>query len=72
MCCENVRRSFPANIICTGVLTLAIGYMTMMISAMHGIEAVLITLIVTTVCCGGIILFSMQVGSNVYEIDNLL
>jgi len=60
MCCENVRRSHPANLICTGILTLAIGYMTMMITAHYKIESVLMCLIITTVCCAGIILFSMQ------------
>uniref|UniRef100_A0A0N5A2Z2 Protein lifeguard 1-like n=1 Tax=Parastrongyloides trichosuri TaxID=131310 RepID=A0A0N5A2Z2_PARTI len=60
MCCESVRRSFPANLICTAVLTLSIGYMTMMICSMYDIVPVLLTLIITTVCCGGIIIFSMQ------------
>jgi hypothetical protein len=27
MCCENIRRSHPGNLVRTGVLTLAIGYM---------------------------------------------
>lgn len=60
MCCENVRRSFPANIICTAILTLAIGYMTMMICSMYKIETVVLTLIITTIVCGAIIVFSMQ------------
>lgn len=60
MCCESVRRSSPSNLICTGILTLSIGYMTMMITAHYSIESVLMCLIITTVCCGGIILFSMQ------------
>jgi hypothetical protein len=34
--------------------------MTMMITAMYSIESVLMCLIITTICCGGIILFSMQ------------
>uniref|UniRef100_A0AC35TG01 Protein lifeguard 1 n=1 Tax=Rhabditophanes sp. KR3021 TaxID=114890 RepID=A0AC35TG01_9BILA len=58
MCCESVRRSYPSNIICTAVLTLSIGYMTMMISSMYDIQAVFLTLAVTTVVCGGIIIFS--------------
>lgn len=60
MCCESVRRSFPSNLICTGILTLSIGYMTMMITAQYKIESVLMCLVITTVCCAGIILFSMQ------------
>lgn len=60
MCCESVRRSFPANIICTAILTLAIGYMTMMLASRYNMVPVLLCLVITTVCCGGIILFSMQ------------
>ena len=60
MCCENVRRSFPANLICTGILTLAIGYMTMMICSMYSLESVMLTFIITTVVCASIILFSSQ------------
>jgi len=60
MCCENVRRSFPANIICTAILTLAIGYMTMMITSLHSAESVVMCLVITTLCCGSIIIFSSQ------------
>jgi hypothetical protein len=60
MCCESVRRSFPTNLICTGILTLAIGYMTMMITARYNMESVLLCLVITTVCCASIILFSSQ------------
>jgi len=60
MCCESVRRSFPANIICTAILTLSIGYMTAMIGTRQNMESVLLALIITTVCCGGIIIFSSQ------------
>ncbi|KAK0410498.1 hypothetical protein QR680_005160 [Steinernema hermaphroditum] len=58
MCCESVRRSFPSNLIMTAILTLAIGYMTMMICSMYNIVSVLLTLIITTICCGSIIIFS--------------
>jgi FtsH-binding integral membrane protein len=60
MCCESVRRSFPANLIVTGILTLAIGYMTMMICSVHKVETVMLTLVITTVVCASIIIFSMQ------------
>lgn len=46
MCCENVRRSFPANLIMTGVLTLSIGYMTMMITSFYQIVRFLLFSIV--------------------------
>jgi len=60
VCCENVRRSFPANLICTAILTLAIGYMTMMICSMYNLESVMLTFIITTIVCASIILFSSQ------------
>lgn len=60
MCCEGVRRSFPANIICTALLTLAIGYMTMMICSMYNASSVVMCLTITTLCCGAIIIFSSQ------------
>ncbi|KAI1723986.1 inhibitor of apoptosis-promoting bax1 domain-containing protein [Ditylenchus destructor] len=60
MCCESVRRSFPSNIICTAILTLAIGYMTMMICSMYQASAVVMCLTITTLCCGAIIIFSSQ------------
>jgi len=60
MCCEGVRRTHPTNIICTGVLTLSIGYLTAMVAARHHPESVLLCLIITTICCAGIIVFSSQ------------
>ncbi|VDK39377.1 unnamed protein product [Gongylonema pulchrum] len=60
ICCEGVRRSFPGNLIALGVLTLAVGYMTMMICSFHNVTSVLLCLIITAVCCAGIILFSSQ------------
>jgi FtsH-binding integral membrane protein len=60
MCCEGVRRSFPANIICTAILTLSIGYMTMVICSVHRLESVALALVITTLCCGAIIVFSSQ------------
>lgn len=60
MCCESIRRSFPINLIATGILTLAIGYMTMMICSFNNIVSVLLCLIITAVCCVGIIIFSSQ------------
>jgi len=69
ICCESVRRSFPSNIICTAILTLSIGYMTAMISAMHSLDSVILCLVITTVCCTGIIIFSMQTK---YDLTSML
>uniref|UniRef100_A0A915Q6F9 Uncharacterized protein n=1 Tax=Setaria digitata TaxID=48799 RepID=A0A915Q6F9_9BILA len=59
-CCESVRRSFPGNLIALSVLTLAMGYMTMMLCSYHRVISVLLCLIITLVCCVGIIIFSSQ------------
>ena len=59
MCCESVRRSFPSNLIATSLLTLSIGYMSMMLCTRYSLDSVLLCLIITTVCCGGIVVFSM-------------
>ncbi|CAI4223533.1 unnamed protein product [Auanema sp. JU1783] len=69
VCCESVRRSFPANIILTTIFTLAVGYMTMMITAHHKIETVLFTLIICTICCGGIVIFATQTK---YDLTNMM
>ncbi|EYB92964.1 hypothetical protein Y032_0188g1160 [Ancylostoma ceylanicum] len=69
MCCESVRRSFPANIIMTAIFTLAVGYMTMMITVHHNVVSVLLTLIICTICCGSIIIFSTQTK---YDLTNMM
>jgi len=60
ICCESVRRHSPTNLICLGILTLAIGYMTMNITAMSDAQYVLIAFGITVGCCAGIVIFSMQ------------
>ncbi|VIO97919.1 Uncharacterized protein BM_BM3969 [Brugia malayi] len=60
ICCESVRRSFPGNLIALSILTLSTGYMTMMICSFHGLVSVLLCLIITVICCSGIIIFSSQ------------
>uniref|UniRef100_A0A914X782 Uncharacterized protein n=1 Tax=Plectus sambesii TaxID=2011161 RepID=A0A914X782_9BILA len=60
ICCESLRRRSPHNLICVAILTLAIGYMTMMITAMSDVQSVLMALVITTGCCAGIIVFSRQ------------
>uniref|UniRef100_A0A0R3RZK9 Protein lifeguard 3 n=1 Tax=Elaeophora elaphi TaxID=1147741 RepID=A0A0R3RZK9_9BILA len=60
MCCEGVRRSFPGNLVALSILTLSIGYMTMMFCSYHKTVSVLLCLTITVVCCAGIIIFSSQ------------
>lgn len=60
VCCESVRRSFPANLILTAIFTLATGYMTMVITAHHKVDTVLLALVICTVCCATVIIFASQ------------
>ncbi|CAI5452665.1 unnamed protein product [Caenorhabditis angaria] len=59
-CFESVRRSFPTNIILLAVFTIAASVMTMCVTAHYELGSVLIALLITTVCCGSIIVFSMK------------
>jgi len=72
MCCESVRRSFPSNLIMTGLLTLSIGYMTMMICSMYDVTFVLLALIITTVCCGGIIIFASTTNRDLTSMMGIM
>lgn len=59
LCCDSVRRAHPTNMICTGVLTLAIGFMTMTITSFYTIDSVVLAFAVTTLSCVSISLFAM-------------
>ncbi|KAL3113500.1 hypothetical protein niasHT_013610 [Heterodera trifolii] len=59
ICCDSVRRSFPTNLICTAILTLSIGFVTMVMTAFYSFESVLMAAGITTVSCVGIALFAM-------------
>ncbi|KAI6220881.1 hypothetical protein M3Y99_01584300 [Aphelenchoides fujianensis] len=59
VCCESVRRSFPGNLIMTGIFTLASGWLTMMLTIQLQIESVLLCVIITALSCGSIVLFAM-------------
>lgn len=69
MCFHEVRRTYPANVICTAVLTLTAGYLTMMITAYHDFVSVLLALLVTTLCCTAIIVFAVQIK---YDLTSLI
>lgn len=60
MCCESVRRSFPLNLVMTALLTVSMGYMTAVLGVQYSVESVLLSLLICVICCGSIILFSMQ------------
>ncbi|KAL3984836.1 Inhibitor of apoptosis-promoting Bax1 family protein [Acanthocheilonema viteae] len=72
MCCEGVRRSFPGNLIALSILTLAIGYMTMIFCSYHRITSVLLCLTITVVCSAGIIIFSSQTKYDLTSMYGIL
>lgn len=65
LCCDGVRRAHPTNLICTGILTLAIGFMTATITSMYTVDSVVLALAVTTLSCVGIIIFSMTTKRDI-------
>ncbi|CAK5027539.1 unnamed protein product [Meloidogyne enterolobii] len=65
ICCENVRRSHPTNLICTGVLTLSIGFVTMVMTSFYTVDSVVLAFAVTTLSCGGIVIFSMTTKRDI-------
>ncbi|CAD6196122.1 unnamed protein product [Caenorhabditis auriculariae] len=59
-CFPALRRSFPTNIILLSIFTLSAAAMTMFITAYYNVQSVLICLCITSVCSGGIIVFSIN------------
>ena len=60
VCCESVRRKYPANIILLLVFTLAFSYMVGTISSFYNIEAILFALGITTAVTLSVSLFACQ------------
>ncbi|KAI3416278.1 Pfam:UPF0005 [Globodera pallida] len=58
-CCDGVRRRFPTNLICAGILTLSIGFVTMVITAYYSAAFVVMAEAITAVSCAGIALFAL-------------
>jgi FtsH-binding integral membrane protein len=60
ICSKSAARRFPFNLILLALLTIAMGYMMGMISAMYTIDSVLVAVGITVVVCLGVTLFSFQ------------
>lgn len=56
----NLKRRFPLNLICTAILTLAVGFMTATACAHFESKLVLIAFGITVLCTVIIVLFSLQ------------
>ncbi|KAI1701873.1 inhibitor of apoptosis-promoting bax1 domain-containing protein [Ditylenchus destructor] len=60
LCIKSLTRTFPINLLLTGVLTLSMGFVAMTACAYFDIVIVLIALLVTAVSCATIIIFTLQ------------
>ena len=60
ICCEGVRRSHPGNLIMLGVFTLAMSFMTGVITTTYKIDSVMLALGICAVCCVAVTLFSFN------------
>ncbi|CAI2354821.1 unnamed protein product [Caenorhabditis sp. 36 PRJEB53466] len=59
-CCEGPRRKFPINLIVTAIFTFATATMTMVISAHHDANVVLLALAICIGCTLAIVVFASQ------------
>ncbi|CAG0892174.1 unnamed protein product [Cyprideis torosa] len=60
VCCESVRRKHPTNLIVLAVFTLALGFMTAMISSFHDTRIVFYTMGITAIVVFAVTIFAMQ------------
>lgn len=60
VCCEGVRRSYPANVIMLSLFTLSLSYLVAVISSFHETNIVLIMMGVTTLVCASVMIFACQ------------
>lgn len=74
ICFENLRRNHPTNLILTAILTLAIGFMTMMVCARYEAQFVMLALTITSLCCSGVALLASTTSIDFtrYEFKRLL
>ncbi|XP_003744427.1 protein lifeguard 1 [Galendromus occidentalis] len=60
VCCEGVRRNHPGNLILLSVFTLAMSFMTGVITTAYKIDSVMLALGICAICCIGVTLFSFN------------
>lgn len=60
VCCENVRRQHPTNLIILGLFTCALSYMVGFISSQYQTKSVLMAFGICAVCCLAVTLFSFN------------
>ncbi|GIY44978.1 protein lifeguard 2 [Caerostris darwini] len=59
-CCEGVRRSFPANLICLFLFTFFEAFLLGSAASRYDTDAVMIAVAICTVVCLGLTLFAFQ------------
>uniref|UniRef100_A0A8C1ZHC2 Glutamate receptor, ionotropic, N-methyl D-aspartate-associated protein 1b (glutamate binding) n=1 Tax=Cyprinus carpio TaxID=7962 RepID=A0A8C1ZHC2_CYPCA len=60
LCCGEIRRKHPWNLICLSILTLAMSYMVGVISSFYDTDVVMMAVGITVVVCFTVIVFSLQ------------
>ncbi|WKX99237.1 hypothetical protein Q1695_014261 [Nippostrongylus brasiliensis] len=65
VCCAQVARRFPLNLVMLTIFTLAAGVVLMVVCAAVPPHTVLMALITTTLCCLAIILFATQTSIDI-------
>ncbi|XP_052002772.1 protein lifeguard 1-like isoform X1 [Xyrauchen texanus] len=60
VCCGEIRRKHPWNLIALSILTLAISYMIGVISSFYDTDSVLMAVGITVVVCFTVVVFSLQ------------
>jgi len=72
ICCKNVRRKHPFNIIFLMIFTLAFSYLIGTIASFYDTFSVVIALGATLVVCSGVVIFSMQTKYDFTMMGGLL
>ncbi|KAL3105011.1 hypothetical protein niasHT_028543 [Heterodera trifolii] len=71
-CCQGLRRSFPINIVLLAILTLSIGFVTMIITAQYALHSVFMIFTITALSCFGVALFATIVKKDLTNIMGIM
>ncbi|CAI4223549.1 unnamed protein product [Auanema sp. JU1783] len=63
-CVTSIRRSFPANMICLAIFTLAAGLMVSAITVTYTVQSVLLALAITTACSASVVIFAIFIKKD--------
>ncbi|KAL3103730.1 hypothetical protein niasHS_001332 [Heterodera schachtii] len=73
ICCgHGLRRSYPINIVLLAILTLSIGFVTMMFTAHFAVHSVFMIFTITALSCFGVALFATIVKKDLTNIMGIV